>query len=298
MDSTFERTVGETHPGTPGVTEVDHVATDRRSRACWREFPASRGPARDRRSTAATRARYNRLAPVYDLMESLAERRYRPWRTRLWSLVSLVLILIISVLAAGLLSACGRVARSAREEPGNTATLGQEKVTHVDDVESLVVDPTNKNLLAAASDGLYRSADGGRSWWRLSVPPALASADFKEVVVNPDNPAVLYATGADFGVIRSDDGGQTWQQVTEGLPSLDVGALAIHSFRRETLFAWIKGQGVFRTEDGGQGWKRMDGGPAVDEVLGLAHSTLPGSMNTGWLYAATPQGAYVSMDCF
>jgi len=41
----------------------------------------------DAASTAATKARYNRLAPVYDQMEFLAERRFGPWRERLWSLV-------------------------------------------------------------------------------------------------------------------------------------------------------------------------------------------------------------------
>jgi hypothetical protein len=41
----------------------------------------------------------------------------------------------------------------------------------------------------------------------------------------------------------------------------------------------------------------MDNGPPVPFVA-LAHSTLKGSMNTGWLYAATFRGPYLSMDCF
>ncbi len=39
------------------------------------------------KETQATRARYNRLAPVYDQMEFLIERRFRPWRKKLWSQV-------------------------------------------------------------------------------------------------------------------------------------------------------------------------------------------------------------------
>jgi phosphatidylethanolamine/phosphatidyl-N-methylethanolamine N-methyltransferase len=38
-------------------------------------------------ATAKTRARYQRIAPVYDLMEAMHEGRVRPWRERLWSLV-------------------------------------------------------------------------------------------------------------------------------------------------------------------------------------------------------------------
>lgn len=38
-------------------------------------------------ATATTQRRYQRLAPFYDRMEDGAERRFRPWRERLWSLV-------------------------------------------------------------------------------------------------------------------------------------------------------------------------------------------------------------------
>jgi len=41
----------------------------------------------DMAHTAATKARYNRLAPIYDKMEFLAERGFKQWREKLWSLV-------------------------------------------------------------------------------------------------------------------------------------------------------------------------------------------------------------------
>jgi len=63
------------------------------------------------------------------------------------------------------------------------------------------------------------------------------------------------------------------------------------------VYAWIAKQGVFETEDGGERWQKMDAGPPT-QVVALAHSTLEGSMKTGWLYAATPDGPYLSMDCF
>jgi ubiquinone/menaquinone biosynthesis C-methylase UbiE len=47
--------------------------------------------------TAATKTRYNRLAPVYDAMEFLVERRFKPWRQRLWSMVSAGGVLEIGV---------------------------------------------------------------------------------------------------------------------------------------------------------------------------------------------------------
>jgi len=43
------------------------------------------------RATAITRSRYNRIAPFYDIMETLAERRYHPWRQRFWKHVDVLL---------------------------------------------------------------------------------------------------------------------------------------------------------------------------------------------------------------
>ncbi len=39
----------------------------------------------DRRATRATRTRYDRIAPIYDLMEGLSEPHFRPWREKLWA---------------------------------------------------------------------------------------------------------------------------------------------------------------------------------------------------------------------
>jgi ubiquinone/menaquinone biosynthesis C-methylase UbiE len=43
------------------------------------------------KSTEATRARYGRIAPVYDLLEILPEIRYRPWREQFWKSVTATL---------------------------------------------------------------------------------------------------------------------------------------------------------------------------------------------------------------
>jgi ubiquinone/menaquinone biosynthesis C-methylase UbiE len=39
----------------------------------------------DARAKAVTKARYNRIARVYDLVETMSEGRFKPWREKLWS---------------------------------------------------------------------------------------------------------------------------------------------------------------------------------------------------------------------
>jgi len=132
----------------------------------------------------------------------------------------------------------------------------------------------------------------------LPVPAPPAQFGFGQVLLNPEKPTSIYAGGLSAGVILSEDGGATWRSITSGLPSMEVEALAIHAFRRETLYASIRGGGIYRTENGGQQWQRMNGGPPNRPLLALTHSPLAGSMNTGWLYAGTRDGPYISMDCF
>jgi phosphatidylethanolamine/phosphatidyl-N-methylethanolamine N-methyltransferase len=55
------------------------------------------GQAIDTRETAKTRARYNRIAPVYDLTETFADRHFSPWREKLWSLIPVGRVLEVGV---------------------------------------------------------------------------------------------------------------------------------------------------------------------------------------------------------
>ena len=40
----------------------------------------------DLKVTAATKAHYDRIARIYDLVETLSENRFKPWREKLWNL--------------------------------------------------------------------------------------------------------------------------------------------------------------------------------------------------------------------
>lgn len=206
--------------------------------------------------------------------------------------------LVVLWVGAWLLAACGSsTAPPTASHPLPTQVGGaiSTKPGNADSPIALTYNPTDGSLLRADSTGLFRWRSGGQ-WAKVALPQ---TTSLSGVVVNPDKPDTLYVSGVGLGVIRSDDGGKNWQAVNTGLQSRNVTALALHSFQRETLFAWLKDDGIYRTEDGGAHWVQLpDRGPQDKDVRALIHSTLPGSMNTGWLYASTPTGGYLSMDCF
>lgn len=208
---------------------------------------------------------------------------------------SVMLSLLISL--AMILAAC---AQSSASEPTPNAI----NVTRPSGVRALAVDPRDGHLLKATSEGLFQSLDAGKSWQAMMLPADIVGKGMSQVAIHKDQPDTIYIAGEQIGIWRSRDAGKTWDKVTRSLPNDSVTALALHSngYPRDdskSLFAWVAGIGMFESRDEGDTWKRPpDKGPPNLNVLALAHSALPGSMQTGWLYASTPDGAYLSMDCF
>lgn len=138
-------------------------------------------------------------------------------------------------------------------DEGKTWThIGLDKTSHIGRV---VVDPANPNRVYVAAlghaytpnpdRGVYRSTDGGAHWkkvlFKTSDPDNVGAVD---IAIDPKNPRVLYATlwatrrppwsvyapsyMPGSGLYKSTDGGDTWKQLTGGLPTDDyVGKIGI-----------------------------------------------------------------------
>ena len=157
----------------------------------------------------------------------------------------------------------------------------------------IVIDPRNPDVVLVAAvghaygpqpeRGVYRSADGGKSWERvLFVNDSTGAID---LVMDPGNSRILYAAmwqieirtwgresgGAGSGIWKSVDGGTTWKRLTgHGLPETPVGkiGLAIARSNPNRVYALIEtGDGVpvkgkdagtgelWRSEDAGENWQ-------------------------------------------
>jgi photosystem II stability/assembly factor-like uncharacterized protein len=122
---------------------------------------------------------------------------------------------------------------------------------------------------------VYKTTDGGQNWKRIWEGDNLA----RYIWIDPRNPQVVYvstgifdreAANSDYatgraggvGVIKSTDGGQTWQPVNNGLGNLYIGSLFMHPTNPDILLAgagvvtYPDGAGVYLTTDGGATWKK------------------------------------------
>lgn len=155
----------------------------------------------------------------------------------------------------------------------NTGLVWQ--TNQMESVAKLLVDPSNSNVvIAATSDGIYKSSDAGVSWQKKSPTRC------RDLDVHPINRKIWYA-GTSNAVLRSIDGGETWTNVTvTGLTNcrrtaitasiLEPSTLYLIGSRNDGSFA-----GLFRSTDAGLTWSSRSTSPNI------LHSSVAGSGQGG-----------------
>jgi photosystem II stability/assembly factor-like uncharacterized protein len=123
---------------------------------------------------------------------------------------------------------------------------------------AVAVDPTDPDRVFVAGDtGLHRSTNGGASW---DVAPGETYGVFdgviSDVVVDPANPSRLFIGVHGSGIWRSTDGGNTWSQLSNGIPTgaaADSPKIALgRNGPHGTNFVAVKmGHRVFTSPNGG-----------------------------------------------
>lgn len=162
-------------------------------------------------------------------------------------------------------------------------------------IVALAFDNEAKALLKSDGVALYRSADGGASWQIVPLPPN-AQGKVTAIATPADRKGIVYVAGPGLGVLRTEDDGAHWTALNDGLPDTQVAGLTAHATQPDTVYAYLPERGIYRSQDAGKSWRLMDRGP--ERIGQLIHSNLAGSMESGWLYAATDDGVQLAMDCF
>jgi photosystem II stability/assembly factor-like uncharacterized protein len=72
--------------------------------------------------------------------------------------------------------------------------------------------------------------------------------------IDPSNPQTIYAGSWGSGIFKSQDGGQSWQQINHGLDNLYINSLVINPALPSTLYAGTYKSQVYKSQDGGKNW--------------------------------------------
>jgi photosystem II stability/assembly factor-like uncharacterized protein len=113
-------------------------------------------------------------------------------------------------------------------------------------LHTIVADPGNpaRIFVAISAAGAFRTDDGGRTWQPINRglrsegipnPTAEVGHCVHRIAMHPSRPNVLFMQ-KHWDVMRSDDAGDSWREVSGGLPS-DFGfAIDVHAHEPETIY--------------------------------------------------------------
>ena len=127
-------------------------------------------------------------------------------------------------------------------------------------LQSTAIDPVNPNIIYAGTTnwtnghpyrGLLKSTDAGASWVEINSGLSdilSAHSAVMAIVIDSDNPDVVYAATAGSGIFKTNDAGANWRPLNDGLTNLSVQCLALAPGNSHILYAGTS-NGVFRIAD-------------------------------------------------
>ncbi len=162
-------------------------------------------------------------------------------------------------------------------------------------IPSIIVDPKDPNRLFVAvlghpygpnqERGIYRSTDGGQTFQKILYKDEHTGG--MDLAFDPANSQTIYAVlwaarqgpwengvwqGPQSGLFKSTDGGNTWRQLTQGLPSTTTDGLgrigiSVNLGNPKVMYANVEANqrtsGVYRSDDAGESWHRVNDEPRV-----------------------------------
>ncbi len=162
--------------------------------------------------------------------------------------------------------------------------IGLEKTGQIGAVR---IHPSNHNIVYVAAigqafnsnqeRGIYRTMNGGETWEKVLF--LTDQVGFSDVELMPSNPAIIYAaawkaerkpwtiisggTAEEGGIYKSVDGGQTWKQVTQGLPQNLIGKIDLEVTPADSrvVYALVeapeKEGGLYKSVDQGKSFTQI-----------------------------------------
>src|SRR6266567_3446316 len=187
-------------------------------------------------------------------------------------------------------------------------------------LHTILLDPSNpgRMYIAISSAGAFRTDDAGKTWKPINRglksqyipdPDAVIGHCVHRIALHGSRPNTLFMQ-KHWDVMRSDDAGDNWREVSGNLPT-DFGfSIEVHSHEPETVYVFpIKSDGehfvpegklrVYRSRKGGNEWEALTKGLPQSNcyVNILRDATAVDSLDECGIYFGTTGGqVYVSAD--
>ena len=145
--------------------------------------------------------------------------------------------------------------------------------------------------LGSLTNGFFRSIDYGNAWLG-GIEPELAEPIVTFLAIHPLSPDVVYAAASGVGLLKTTNGGITWEVIGEEIGNPFILAIAIDPVDPDTVYVGTTGSGVWMSSDSGQHWEPLNDGLFNLNVTSL----LVDPVNHNIVYVGTEGGGIFAND--
>lgn len=148
-------------------------------------------------------------------------------------------------------------------------------------ISRLLMDPNDHlTILASTSNSFYKTIDGGTNWVQIIVDPAMGADNvFKDMKAKPDDFNTLYI--ASTKIYKSTDKGDTWTELSTGLPLSGVQRISLGVSAAEPQYIYALYSKAPGTASFKGFYKSIDGGTNFAEVTAETPLNLLGNNEDG-----------------
>ncbi|MCX6764037.1 MAG: YCF48-related protein [Candidatus Moranbacteria bacterium] len=122
-----------------------------------------------------------------------------------------------------------------------------------------------------SAGSIWKSTDGGKTWAvknKKTETVDFSQVDVLSLAVNPFDSKKVYAGTINNGIIKSEDGGETWSATS--FTSKKVYGLEINPADGKIIYAsgvWNEQGKIFKSSDGGENWAEIYASPASGPLV-------------------------------
>ena len=131
-------------------------------------------------------------------------------------------------------------------------------------VYALAMHPTQVNTYYFGSDGgkIFKSTDAGAIWNEIGN---IGYSMVNKILINPENPDIMFATAENIGIYRSVDGGNTWTTAVADQRGYDI------EFKPgDVSVVYASGTGFHKSTDGGSTFTTISGLGNGPKMIGIS----------------------------
>ncbi|MCA9930140.1 MAG: hypothetical protein KC419_16770, partial [Anaerolineales bacterium] len=160
-------------------------------------------------------------------------------------------------------------------------------------IERGVTLPTENSLAITAAD----------TWEALG--PGNIGGRTRGLVIDPNNPSVMYAAGVAGGVWKTTNGGNSWTPLDDLLPNLAISSLVMAPQNANILYAGtgegvgngdaVRGNGIYKTTNGGASWTHLSS-TTTNSNFYYVNDIVVSHNDVNRIYAATREGIWRSTN--